>query len=231
MLVILKSQKTFILSYLLIITLGIFPIFIFNKLDFFIKVNKYHSPIFDNIFYYLTFIGSGYTYIIVFIILTLLKTNNRPLLGAGLGFILLTLVCKSMKLIFFNYLNRPCTLIPENIKIHAVKGIVLKKACGFPSGHAAVIFGMLIFLVFLTNPKWYISSIMLFVAFLVSYSRIYLGQHFYIDVYIGSLIGSLCTITTYLLIMSNNKATWLLDNNLIDQVKFCIKLWKIKNSL
>ena len=127
-----------------------------------------------------------------------------------------------MKLFVFKNHLRPCVHIPSNFDIHIVKDTILKKTCSFPSGHAAVIFAIVIFLVLFLNPKWYYATLMLILASLVSYSRVYLGQHFYTDIYVGAVIGGLSTLLTYILLVSNNKLPWLLDNNLLDQIKYCL---------
>lgn len=80
----------------------------------------------------------------------------------------------------------------EGIEIHS-------GATSFPSGHsmsAFALYGLLI--LFLPYRNKYV--ILLFtIAVAVAISRVYLVQHFYVDVYFGSLIGVLVAILFYAL--------------------------------
>lgn len=61
---------------------------------------------------------------------------------------------------------------------------------GFPSSHASNHFGIAIFLglIFRSKIKWMLIFLLIWAA-LISYSRIYLGVHFPLDVICGSFIG------------------------------------------
>ncbi|XOV90917.1 MAG: phosphatase PAP2 family protein [Bacteroidota bacterium] len=69
--------------------------------------------------------------------------------------------------------------------------IVLIKGCGgsygFASSHAANAFGLASFFYFTERSTF--SIVMLIWAFLVSYSRIYMGVHYPFDILVGALIG------------------------------------------
>ena len=61
---------------------------------------------------------------------------------------------------------------------------------GFVSSHAANSFGLsaFLFFIFKDKQKW-MSFFMIFVACIISYSRIYLGVHYPSDVIVGGIIG------------------------------------------
>lgn len=68
--------------------------------------------------------------------------------------------------------------------------IVCEKDFSFPSGHASTAFAAAVILsAFDKKRKWFYYT----VAVLISYSRIYLGCHYFLDVIAGAIIGWLIT--------------------------------------
>ncbi|MBW1696300.1 MAG: phosphatase PAP2 family protein [Deltaproteobacteria bacterium] len=60
-----------------------------------------------------------------------------------------------------------------------------------PSSHATNIFAGAFFLSFFFR-KW--SPVFYLIAFMVGYSRVYLGVHFPFDVFVGAIVGTLCSL-------------------------------------
>lgn len=84
---------------------------------------------------------------------------------------------------------RPC---------HALEGVRLLAGCGgsfsFPSGHATNITAAM---VFLTARYRKYAPVFLPVAFIISYSRVYVGVHYPLDVAGGALLGAAVAIAFY----------------------------------
>ncbi len=82
--------------------------------------------------------------------------------------------------------ERPC---------HALDGIRLLVGCGgsysFPSSHATNIFASM---VFLAKKYRIFYPLFLAIAFVVAYSRIYVGVHYPLDVVAGALVGTTCAL-------------------------------------
>ncbi|MDR1347630.1 MAG: phosphatase PAP2 family protein [Prevotellaceae bacterium] len=99
---------------------------------------------------------------------------------------------------------RPCNTAELQNIIHLVKGYC-EKSFSFMSSHAATSFTVATFVHASLRNKY--VSIMIFLwAFVYSYSRIYLGVHFFGDVLCGALFGILCgKITWNLHILLFNK--------------------------
>ena len=80
--------------------------------------------------------------------------------------------------------------------VKTVPGYELRSWNSFPSGHTISAFGLFCMMAFFLK-KHYLKLLVMVVAVLVAYSRVYLMQHFYVDVYVGSMIGVAMAMATY----------------------------------
>ena len=107
----------------------------------------------------------------------------------GIAFALEGLIINGLKL-WFNK-PRPVERLTEFIR--QIDGLELAHWKSFPSGHtAAVFFGTLMLIKFNRESRInssVLQAVLLIAAFLVGYSRVYLGQHHIEDVVVGSLLG------------------------------------------
>ncbi|MDR1198554.1 MAG: phosphatase PAP2 family protein [Prevotellaceae bacterium] len=101
---------------------------------------------------------------------------------------------------------RPCNTAELQNVIHLVKGYC-EESFSFMSSHAATGFTVATF-VHASLRNRYVSIMIFLWAFVYSYSRIYLGVHFFGDVLCGAFFGILCgKITWNLYIMVFKKKT------------------------
>ncbi len=69
---------------------------------------------------------------------------------------------------------------------------------GFVSSHAANFFAIATFsMSFLIDYKKWLFPLLIFIAILVSFSRIYLGVHYFSDVFVGGLLGMTVALLVY----------------------------------
>lgn len=69
---------------------------------------------------------------------------------------------------------------------------------GFVSSHAANFFAIATFSIcFLIDYKKWLNPLLIFIAVLVSFSRIYLGVHYFSDVFVGGLLGMVIALLVY----------------------------------
>lgn len=80
--------------------------------------------------------------------------------------------------------------------IHKVYDMPLTGNNSFPSGHTTTAFAMFSMLSLVNRYKRW-QSCFFVLALLVGYSRIYLGHHFFKDVYVGALCGYISSVIVF----------------------------------
>jgi membrane-associated phospholipid phosphatase len=205
-----RENKAFFILHALLLLLGSYPLLAFEKVSLFLQLNNAYHPFLDRFFYHITFLGSSTTYALFMATLVVMKLNNRTLLAGICSFVAMSTVVQGMKrIVFFDQL-RPIALIPTDVPLHLVEGIVPDTHLSFPSGHAATIFTA-VCLVHLLMPQksvW-VSGLLLLGATVVAYSRVYLCQHFYQDIYVGAWVGTWTTTLVYGVLMNWQGPAWL----------------------
>jgi membrane-associated phospholipid phosphatase len=93
----------------------------------------------------------------------------------------------------------------DKVKLHYVPGVVNWEYDSFPSGHTTVAFAFF-FAVALCLRSKKAAALCFLAAIGVGYSRIYLSQHFLLDVFAGSIIG---TITTLIIFAEASRRKWI----------------------
>ncbi|MEO6980585.1 MAG: phosphatase PAP2 family protein, partial [Mucilaginibacter sp.] len=90
--------------------------------------------------------------------------------------------------------NRPTLLYQDKLSlIHLVKGVEMLRFYSFPSGHTVTAFSTALLVTYLVkNKNW--GWLLFIVAVAVGYSRMYLSEHFFEDVTVGSALGVVLTI-------------------------------------
>ena len=134
----------------------------------------------------------------------------------GVSGLLVLIVSGVLKNFIFNGLPRPSAFYEGVFDLYYVPGVELHSMNSFPSGHTMAAFACYLTLCFVLNKKW--TSYLLFaVAILVGYSRMYLSQHFLIDITVGAMLGVILGAISIRLINSWNWSK--LDDSLISLLK------------
>ena len=166
--------------------------------DLFLFLNGINSAFWDNFFY----LFSGKTSFLLFyatLIYLVIKTNRKQALWIILGIIIVVTLSDQLA----SGVLKPLVQRFRPSRDPALEGLVHlvfgKKGglYGFCSSHAANTFGVATFLALIYRHK-FVSFAVLTWAIVTSYSRIYLGVHYPLDVICGGAIGVFFAAMTYL---------------------------------
>jgi len=167
----------------------------------FLWLNSFHSSALDPIVLQLT---QTITWIPLYVLLLYLiyridPKNTAWILGGVMLTILLSVqVTSGLMKPYFERL-RPCHDPRWDGMLH------LYGRCGglygFVSSHAANTFGLATFLTLKLGKKQKAIAWLFLYALLVSYTRIYLGVHYPLDVFFGAVIGVLAAIFSWLCVV------------------------------
>lgn len=159
-------------------------------------VNRRNGPLADLLFPYITYLGDGAFFVAVCLLLLLYR--QRVGVMALASFALSSLSSLFLKSIVFPNSPRPLLFFEHSAyQYHIIKGLDIYSYNSFPSGHTTTAFAMFGLLAFLDKHKGR-GLVLLSLAILTGYSRVYLFQHFVEDVYAGSLVGTISSILVYL---------------------------------
>jgi len=192
--------------------------FIFTpKAQSLLFINGLTSEVNDFFFRNITWLGEGF--LIFFFVLILPFIKSKWVYVFLLSVIIHIFLIQINKQYLFNHLYRPYTYmewIGKRHLLHLVEGVKIRTEVSFPSGHTtnAAFTCLFISLVF---KKKSLSWILAFLAFTIGISRVYLVQHFFIDIYFGFLFGVFSTTVSYILItklIEKRQWQWM-DNSLI----------------
>ena len=181
----------------LISTLSMMITYFFKNNDFHLIINQLNHPYLDFFFKCITFLGDGVLFVII-IVADAIKNKKFPLTPtiAALLTLITTAACKQF---FFNDAPRPIAFFGQE-SLHLVEGVKMAHWNSFPSGHSTTAFAIFILLFRISTTKL-IKISCLILAILAAFSRVYLSQHFLIDIIVGAFLGT--TIALYSPILSD----------------------------
>ncbi|PWJ42265.1 phosphatase PAP2 family protein [Sediminitomix flava] len=162
-------------------------LFLVDKGNVILSINNYHTPVLDKFFRLFTHLGDGLVFFPLLIVFLFIKYyQSFLLLAMGIGNALLSTILKRA---IFGPIPRPKKFF-ENIldQIYLLPDLSVHSYWSFPSGHTSTAFMIAVFLSLYINKRIW-TILLLSYAILVGISRMYLFQHFFVDVYAGAAIG------------------------------------------
>lgn len=164
-------------------------------------VNGAHSPFFDSVMWCISgrWIWVPFYAVLAYLLFRRMSWKRASICFVTIGLIILaadqtcaTLIRPEIGRLRPANLNNPLSSF-----VHVVNGYRGGRY-GFPSCHAANTFALAVFMSLVIRHKWF--TVMMFSwAFVVSYSRMYLGVHYFGDLFCGATIGSLFAVLFYYL--------------------------------
>ena len=166
----------------------------------FLFLNKLHNSFFDEVMYWASH-KFFWVPLYMFFVYLLYKHYGAKKVAILFGLIILTFALtntisvEAFKKVFERL--RPCHNDQIAHLVHLYKETCAGKF-GFLSSHAANVFGLATLIsIFLKDKIKCITWYVMFWASFVSYSRIYLGKHYPLDIICGALLGVLIALIIY----------------------------------
>lgn len=188
-----RKNIWFFLPFLVWMIAGGIMLCMFSKEELFLSVNQSHSPIGDILETGITYMGDGISFALLLVLMLIMQRFRLFFIGL-ITLLMVTLIVQVVK----HYVNapRPISYFDDANVVHTVSWVSVHGSYSFPSGHTAGAFGMFCFLALLVRNKiWGLVFFLLAIA--AAHSRIYLAQHFFEDVYVGSIVGTSSCLLAY----------------------------------
>jgi membrane-associated phospholipid phosphatase len=186
-----KDNKISLILLSLLLLIGFVILLSTNKfllhIDINTIVNRFVAV--DLFFKYITYLGDG-TFVIL-VSLLLLLYNLRLGIALLLSYAMSSLISSALKHLVFDQVHRPSFIFQWEIPypLRTVEGVDLFIHNSLPSGHATAAFSFFMVLSFFLTKTWQ-KCLCLVLAALAAFSRVYLSQHFLIDITTGTFIGT-----------------------------------------
>ncbi|WP_165933376.1 phosphatase PAP2 family protein [Arundinibacter roseus] len=162
--------------------------FFYSQNYIIVSINRLWTPAQDWIFSFMTFLGDGIFVIGMVLLFAWFSIKKGTLILAG--YVFSGIIVQLSKHFVFPDAHRPARVM-ENILpwLHTVSGVAMYQNGSFPSGHTTSAFALFAMLAFFNSSMPY-KLFFLLLALLVAYSRMYLLQHYLLDVHMGAFLGT-----------------------------------------
>jgi len=188
------GKPIFFIGVLLFWLFSAVILLIFSKEEIHLFLNDCHSSFGDAVFPWLSRLGEEGVHVVICLIF-LFKKKYRAFFATLIAILLHTTFVQTLKNFIFNNEPRPKMVFGEQA-LNFVEGIEVHSSMSFPSGHTATAFSAFC-LVILFHRHWLWQVVALLGACSVAMARMYLQQHFLIDVFFGSVIGIFSALVAY----------------------------------
>jgi membrane-associated phospholipid phosphatase len=195
-----KARNLSLLGALLLIGTSAY----FGRIPVFLFLNTDGGFFMDQFFKWATWGAEGWVWIPFLAIMFGWFKKDAKLIV--LNFLLSTLLTQIPKRFIWDTISRPIASGIPLDEIHTVPGVVMHAYNSFPSGHTATAFTLFLLTIYLFPKKWVFAIGAIF-AIICAYSRVYLGQHFPMDLGGGIIVAVISVQLSIMIVqkISNSK--------------------------
>lgn len=190
------ERRIFFTFWIVIVLLSGVWLFSVSKANSFWWVASWHHPIADVFFRLYTLLGDGIFMLIIALAFVFFKRF------ASAGFIVVSFLFSGLLVQIGKRIlamPRPLSYFETlGFQVYQPAQVVVHGGNSFPSGHTTTAFALCFCLVLLSKPTSKINYLWLLMAVMVAYSRVYLSQHFPVDVWAGALLGCISALLVFL---------------------------------
>lgn len=215
----LRLNPWFFMPYLVVLVVAGIYLALHGKGDFLLWVNSHHVSLLDNFFMFTNALGEGIFALVVVLSLFIFTRYGDAVAGA-LAWIIAGLITQLLKRQVFEDFPRPYKFFEGVKDIYFVPGVTMHKHFSFPSGHTTAAFAICtIMALSVKDNRWGLFFIVM--ALIGGLSRIYLAQHFLMDTFLGSIVGTTMGVIIYNLfhVYMDKRPQHILNRNLLKTLR------------
>lgn len=191
----------FLIPFLLWLLVGGWLLAHYTQWQLFGFANTHYNKFLDGLMHGLSIMGEGSS-VIVFLLFLLVVPGLR-----NWWYLLTVTVCCGLSAVavqIFKHIfsvNRPYSYLAEQPWIRLHENWPQLFHYSFPSGHSTAAFSVFCLFSFMLPGRFRPYGLLLFfIALAIAYSRMYVAAHFFLDIYVGSIIGVLfCTFFFFIM--------------------------------
>ena len=189
-----RNKNIFIVWGILILVASVF-LALHGKAMSHLILNSFHNIILDAGMRYITILGDGSIMIIIAFLLLFRKVRFSLILFVS--FLSSSLVVQLLKRLVFTNYPRPVKYFEDTVHtLYLIPGLKYHSWFSFPSGHSATAFALFTGLALIVKNQG-LKLVFFLIACITAYSRVYLSQHFLVDIIAGSAIGIFCALISH----------------------------------
>lgn len=182
-----RQHITFFIAYLFILLPGVFLLLLKGKAQSFLILNAWHTNWLDKFFIWYTELGNGFTIVLLSFFLFFVLQQRKLAVTFLLAYAFTGIVAQLIKPLAES--PRPLVYFSPEWLPFFIRGVIHTGHSSFPSGHTVSAFAGATVLALHYGSNYVQQLFYLLLAVVVGFSRVYLSQHFLIDVLAGSFIG------------------------------------------
>lgn len=195
MLFIYRQNRLFFNLTFLFAFIGAIILLISSKGELALWTNGHANSWLNHFFSWATYLGDGVVISLIILLLFIWKVYYG--IVSAISFAFTSLVTQMLKhYVFYDYPRPSSFFDPALYKLKFVEGVQILHSFSFPSGHSSGSFTIFL-LISLFSKNKAVQAICFLLALMAAFSRVYLLQHFFMDIYAGSLLGVFLTALLY----------------------------------